>query len=258
MKIVIKDAIVIAIHSDSQEITLSMYPEADNIKKIISGVSVEVGDIDPTIAHPEYEVLMKLFLHTSEKIRIVNEPNEFTCSPEDFLTLEPGYPPLPSGMVSRYWTPERNYVSDGVSQFDEPDFDGSGYCDNVTTYLVTMPTIYAHVTLSKNDLQVDTDPADSITFSASIKATTNPEDPSLPVTQAWFIRLRHENGLAFDSFKADFVNGDVSKIYVHRQDLPLGVWYLDENDFEGVTVGETTYQVKLVNPVQFTIWRELS
>ena len=110
---------------------------------------------------------MKFFLHTSEKVRIINEPDEFSCSPADFLTLEPEYIGLPEGMTSRYWTSERSFVSDGVTQIPDTTFDGGIYCDKVTQYQGQLPTIYAHVVLSKQELCMNADPGDECFVSES-------------------------------------------------------------------------------------------
>lgn len=257
MKIVILNNVIIAIHQDEQQVTPEMYPGAI-IKKIINTIRVDLGDPDPTLEHPEYLITMKLFLHTAEKVRIVNEPYEFSCIPEAFSVLEPGYSGLSEGMTSRYWTPETAFVSDGVSQFPDPEFSGLAYCDNVTTYQVTMPTIYCHVNLNKTLLLTVND---SISVSGHIKATTEDTDPDLPIgtietPQIWPIKLRNKDGVGIDSILVDFINGAASFDYIYREGLPLGDWYLSEQDFGLVPLGDIAYQVKLAHPVTFTIsWR---
>jgi hypothetical protein len=198
---------------------------------------------------------MQLFLHNSEKIRIINGVQEFACTPEEFVDIEPTYPGLPEGAILRYWTPEQSYISDGNTQ--TPDLlDCLPFILQIATYTQENPCIYAHVTLSKTVLFVDG--PDVIIFSAALKATPNPADSNLPVTQSWIIRLRHECGSVADSFLAEFVAGACEYEYLYRAGLPLGDYYLSANDFNPVTVNGETYQVRLVNPVIFTLFRILA
>jgi hypothetical protein len=198
---------------------------------------------------------MQLFLHNSEKIRIINGVQEFVCTPEDFVSLEPTYPGLPEGEILRYWTPEQHYVSNGNTQ--APDLlDCLPFILKIAAYAQENPCVYAHVTLSKTVLFVDG--PDVIIFQAALKATPSPADPNLPVTQSWIIRLRHESGNVSDSFLAEFVAGACEYAYVYREGLPLGNYILYERDFDPVTVNGQTYQVRLVNPVIFTLYRILA
>jgi hypothetical protein len=202
--------------------------------------------------------MMVLFLHTPEYIRIVNEgltPSEFSCSPDIWYQLEPEYPPLPEGKVLRYWTPRYNYVDGNYRENEE--FDGQIYCDKVNMYESLFPTIWVHVTLSQDHIDVNADPPETITFTATIKLTQGGEGDPLPIYETWFIRLRHEDGFSFDNIRSDFVNGVCSYIYEHEPDAPLGNWYLDENDFDQITVGEMSYTVKLAHPVTFNLHRTL-
>lgn len=260
MQLVIINQTVFAIHPDEQAIQ-DAYPQAV-IKKIHNGFSVHVGDADPTLTHPEYLITMQLFLHTADRIRIVNEgqsPSEFTCSPSDFVLLEPDYTALTSGAVGRYWTPEQNYAIDvNGGRFSE-DFDGSIYTAKCDQYGAALPCIYAHVSMSKTTLCLNADPQDSMTFTAALKATTTPTDPSLPITAGWIIRLRNKDGEVSDAFSFTLTNGESGNMtYTPPAGILPQVLYVEEADFASIELSGQRYQVKLVNPVEFTLYRILS
>ena len=68
-QIFVKNGKIIAFYEDFQEVSFSLHPEADSLKKVCNGLSLMVGDADPTIAHPEYLVnapsdLPALYIHT--------------------------------------------------------------------------------------------------------------------------------------------------------------------------------------------------
>lgn len=185
----------------------------------------------------------------------MNDTHDFTCAPGRFQELEPDYPGLPEDIVLRYWTPERSYLGDGSQQYAN-ELDCGPYCDRITTY-TAYPAIYAHVSLSKTALCVNADPQDSILFDIHLKVSADPAAADVPVSQSWIIRLSHEDGLKFDGFHAPFSNGECSKLYTYSNGLPLGDWFVDERLFDLVNVGGVDYQVKLAQPVKYTLYREL-
>jgi len=199
---------------------------------------------------------MKFFLHTATQVRIIDEAQEFSCAPEEFQELEPEYPALPAGKILRYWTPDFSYSSDGDLLFPDSS-DCLPYVNKCSSYAGLQNVIWAHVNLSKTTLCVNSEPADHITFSAALKYTQDPESVTLPVSEEWIIRLRHESGIVYDSFLTAFAAGECEYCYVHKDNLPLGVWHLDEKDFITIILGVTRYHIRLANPVEFTIYREL-
>ena len=130
------------------------------------------------------------------------------------------------------------------------------FVNNVETYLQSLPCLFAHVALSKTCLNVST-PGDQIEFSAALKGSVDPQAEPLSIDREWVIRLRHENGLAFDAFRIVFVAGACAYTYTYQEGIPLGAWHVDDTDFDRVTVQGQSYQVKLAAPVGFTIYREL-
>jgi hypothetical protein len=196
---------------------------------------------------------MKFFLHENS-IRIINGALDLTFTPQEFSLLEPTYPALPSGIQTRYWTPERAYISGGESLLPI-DHDCEPYVNAVQNYIT--PAIWAHVSLSKETLCINSDPADFITFSAALRVSPDPESLILPINYSWNLKLRDENGLIQDTFHSIFVNGAFSGMYSYKEGLPLGRYHLDEADFDRITVGATTYSVKLTTPLEFTIYRNL-
>lgn len=88
---------------------------------------------------------MLYFLHTPDKVRIVNGALEWRGTPAAFQTLEPEYPGLPSGATVRYQTVDLQYYEDATGR--HPDtIDCLGYCDQ--SYL----TVLAAVKIDHNDL----------------------------------------------------------------------------------------------------------
>lgn len=196
---------------------------------------------------------MKFFLHENS-VRIINGAVDVTYTPQEFGMLELAYPALPEGMTTRYWTPERSYLSNG-SQRLPLDHDCEQYVNNAPNYVT--PAIWAHVSLSKTTLCINSDPADFITFDATLRVSPEPASLVLPVNYTWNLKLRDENGLIQDTFHSIFVNGAFAGLYSYKEGLPLGRYHLEEADFDRVTVGSLTYTVKLVSPVEFVIYRNL-
>lgn len=204
---------------------------------------------------------MRFFLHTLDRIRILNGDQEWTGTPEQFQGFEPGYPGLPvltnAPAVLRYQTPEWKYIEDSIG-LKHPDlFDALIYCDRIATYSTpVMPCIYIHCALVKAVLCAS-DPSDYISFEAAIRSGPIADDPVIPIDAVWPIMLRQKNGLAMDNILVTFTQGLYIGNYTYTASLPLGEWYIDEQDFAQVPFGGVTYQVKLAAPVRFTIYRNL-
>lgn len=197
---------------------------------------------------------MKLFLHTLTQVRIINEPLEWSGTPAEFQALEPQYPGLPIGASVRYQTPDLQYYEDAAGRHTDT-LNCLVYCDQVSSYLVT-GCVWVHNSLSECVLDVD-DPQASIQFSAHIKASSDPNGPDLPVNQSWIIRPWHEAGER-DALLFTFVNGACTDSYIYREGIPLGDWWIREEDFNPIAVGNATYRVKLAQPVKFTLYRDLA
>lgn len=196
---------------------------------------------------------MKLFLHTLANVRIINEPLEWSGTPEAFQLLEPLYPGLPNGATIRSQTPDLRYYEDSQGRHVDA-MDCLPYCENVGEYLVT-GCVFVHVSLNATALDVG-DAEAEIEFSAHIKATDNPGDPDLPVTASWIIRPWHENGDR-DALLIHFAQGACAYTYTYRDGLPLGDWFLREEDFNVITVNGDSYRVNLAHPVKYTLYRSL-
>jgi hypothetical protein len=196
---------------------------------------------------------MKFFTHTPDYIRIIDDSQPdgtFTCTPAEWYAIEPDYPALPSGMTGRVWTPENNYATDGLNQYPEA-FDASVYCQNVAAY--QLPCIYADVQVSSDRLNIA---GDSLTFQAWLK---DENGNVLPVDHSWIIRLRDADNEETDAFELVFTSGATPLLtYTCPPEANLGRIHVDENDFDPVDVpGMGTFLVKLMAPVEFTIYRQL-
>jgi hypothetical protein len=196
---------------------------------------------------------MQLFLHTLTGIRIINEPLEWRGTLAEFLQLETGYPGLPPGAVTRYQTPDVQYVEDGAGRHADP-VDCLPYCSRVAAYL-SAGVIYAHVELSANRLNVD-DQTACLDWAAHLKASADPAAPDLPISMGWIIKLRHENGIDLDMLDIYFHAGACEYSYRYRAGMPLGDWHVRDADFGPVPVGNQTYRVQLAQPVVFTLYRQ--
>jgi hypothetical protein len=203
---------------------------------------------------------MRFFLHTLDRVRIISGDQEWTGTPAEFQILEPDYPGLPTldnaTAVTRYQTNEWKYVEDSLGAKHPDSFNALVYCDNIGNYTPQTPCIFVHCAMAKA-LLCASDPEDTIPFTASIRSGPLETDSLIPISAIWPIMLRQKNGLAMDNILVEFVNGEFAGAYTYNQAQPLGEWYLDEQDFAQVTMGEITYQVKLADPVRFTIYRNL-
>lgn len=192
---------------------------------------------------------MKLFLHTLTKIRLVGDAGEFECTPSRFAELEPEYVGLPVGASVRYWTEESAYLV-GLSEYD--GHNCGIYCDRIETYTVH-PEIYADVQLSKTELCAN-DANDSMTFTATLQ---DAEGQTLPIDYAWHIKLTHEEQGDVDRILMTFERGVCSAVYTFTRGIPLGTWTIDEEKFDLVDMYGVLYNVRLVNPVEFVVYRTL-
>lgn len=203
---------------------------------------------------------MKLFLHTTSKIRIINGDQEWQGTHAEFQAFEPEYPGLPvlsqAPAIARYQTPELKYIEDSNGA-RHPDLliDCLSYCDNIGRYLVSLPTIYVSAVIAKALLCASED--DRIPFTVTLRAGPETDAAVLPISATWPIMLRQKNGLAMDNILIAFVDGVFSGNYTYNPSIPLGEWFIDEQDFAAVTYGGQTYQVKLSAPIRFTVYRNL-
>jgi hypothetical protein len=200
---------------------------------------------------------MKLFLHTPTRIRIVNEDDEFSCSPAAFAGIEPEYPGLPPGSVYRYWTPGHAITStaDNINMADT--LNCTMYIEKVGLYNKKLPVIYFHLALSQQEVCVNRNPPERIRIQGTLKPSLDPANAPISLDLTWLLRLRHENSLAFDSFQITFVGGVCEFAYQYFPGLPLGVWSIQDSDFEIIRKDGQWYAIKLAQPISFTVYREL-
>lgn len=203
---------------------------------------------------------MKLFLHTMQRVRIMNGEQEWTGTPDEFQQCEPDYPGLPvltqAPAVTRYQTPEWKYIEDSMGKKHADTIDCLGYCDNIAAYVLEPPALWVHADLTKA-LLCASDPSDTIPFAIAMRMGPDAADPLAPISATWPIALRQKNGLAMDNILLTFVDGQASGAYTYDDSLPLGEWYIDEQDFAAVPFGDRTYVVKLAHDVRFTVYRNL-
>lgn len=203
---------------------------------------------------------MKLFLHTSDRIRIISGVTEWSGTPQEFQVKEPTYPGFPTltqaPAVCRYQTQELKYIEDSAGGRHPDLFDALAYCENIAMYNTPAPAVYVHAILSTDILNIS-DPDAAISAEISIKATPDPTGDDLPLSAVWPINLRSKNGLVMDNILIPFTQGYALIAYRYQEGLPLGEYRIDESDFDPVELAGVMYQVKLTAPVKFTVTRQL-
>ena len=189
----------------------------------------------------------------------VPESDKFVYPYTEFLMDEPSYPGLPINNTMRLWQDlgqgGHGYTSDGNRIYDS-QINCSNYVLNLDTYRTLynnryggeLPEIYACINVDKEVVQHEND---FIHVETTLSATPTWPGTALPVTKKWAISLEHrffrEKGLTFvDVILGDFIAGVTAVDYTYNESMgPLGKWYLYEDTFDTVTVGPTTYRIRL-------------
>lgn len=63
-----------------------------------------------------------------------DEGDTVQMTPAQFYQFEPTAPPLPAGMMRRYWSPTLTYLNDGANQLPNEGFSAAAYCQKVGVY----------------------------------------------------------------------------------------------------------------------------
>jgi hypothetical protein len=135
--------------------------------------------------------------------------------------------------------------------------DCTMYIEKVGLYNKKLPVIYFHLLLSPSEVCVNRTPPERIHFQGMLKPSLDSTNAPILLDSMWLLRLRHENSLVFDSFRIAFVGGVCEFAYQYFPGLPLGVWSIQESDFEIIRKDDQWYAIKLAQPVSFTVYREL-
>jgi len=212
---------------------------------------------------------MQLFLHTMEKVRIINGSQEWTGTPSEFQAFEPGYPGLPtltqSPAVTRYCTPDWKYI-EAANGSKTPDmFDALPYCANIANYLGARAVLWIHYDLIPQQggimMQADGVPllgnttADVLRIVATVRIGQEPEAPIVEqLTQGFPIRMCYKDGAeAFIKFILPASPGvfQIDLCFDGKQPVR---YQLFDSDFQAIDMGGVTYAVQQVTPLKIDVY----
>lgn len=127
---------------------------------------------------------------------------------------------------------------------------------------VTPNYLYIHIAMTDGDgrepLGIKNDGIDSLGIVATFRASDDPVSPVITqVTgMTWRVNIRGSLNQIYDIIDVAFVDGIASVAYVTTD--KADVCQVLESDFEQITVGETTYTLKLVGNTTFKVYRNLT
>lgn len=207
---------------------------------------------------------MKLFLHTLQRVRILNGDLEWSGTPAEFLVLEPEYPGLPTlstaPAVLRYCTPEWSYVEDSNGTKHTNTVDCLDYCDKVADYIGAAATLWIHYDFSVQSgfipFQSDGVPlvqvggACVLRVTATVRATDDPESAVVEqLNQGFPIRMCYKDGReAFIRLVSPVTPGVFQVDLGFENEMPVRHRLFDA-DFQAVELDGVTYAIKQVTPL---------
>jgi hypothetical protein len=121
------------------------------------------------------------------------------------------------------------------------------------------PTLWLHVSLSGGDGDtppgIKNDGADALTVNVALRAGPEPDAQLVPANGGFRVSVRDDSGAIYDVVKVSLSDGQGS--FSYTTDGRPGVCRLEEGDLAPITAGDTTYRLRLANPVEFKVYREL-
>ena len=120
--------------------------------------------------------------------------------------------------------------------------------------------IYLHTNLSGGDgidpIGITNDGIESISILATFRTGEDSEsDVITSINSSWRVTIRNKNNDIYDIVNVTFTNGVVSFNYTTTSSPDI--CSIVESDFEDVTIGETTYEIKLIGNTTFKVYRSL-
>jgi len=122
------------------------------------------------------------------------------------------------------------------------------------------PTLWLHVSLSGGDGDtppgIKNDGTDTLTVNVALRAGPEPEAPLVPASGSFRVTVRDDTGAVYDVVKVSLASGQAS--FAYTTGGRPGLCRLEERDLAPLTAGDTTYRLRLAQPVEFKVYRELS
>jgi hypothetical protein len=94
-----------------------------------------------------------------------------------------------------------------------------------------------------------------LTAAITVRAAQDAASQILPLTGRWRIRFRRDTGEIYAIRRVQITNGQASIPFSVDDGAPEAELHIQESDFEPVTVGETTYTVRLASPVNIVVFK---
>ncbi len=121
------------------------------------------------------------------------------------------------------------------------------------------PTLWLHVSLSGGDGDsppgIKNDGTDALTVSVALRAGPEADAQLVPASGAFRVTVRDDSGAIYDVVKISLSNGQGS--FSYTTDGRPGVCRLEEGDLAPISAGGTTYRLRLAQPVEFKVYREV-
>jgi len=123
--------------------------------------------------------------------------------------------------------------------------------------------LFLHIDLSDGDgidpIGMLNNGIDTISIAAAFRETEDPASAVLTVINGmWRVVIRDSDNLVYDIIGVNFTNGESNFQYTTSN--KAAICTIKESDLNAIPIvmGETTYKIKLVNPVTFKVYRVLS
>ncbi len=138
-----------------------------------------------------------------------------------------------------------------------PTLDDQGQVTSLA--LSPAPTLWLHVALSGGDGEVPpgikNDGQDALKVSVALRAGPQADAQLVSADGAFRVTVRDDTGAIYDVVKISLSGGQTS--FSYTTDGRPGLCRLDERDLAPISAGEATYRLRLANPVEFKVYREL-
>lgn len=165
-----------------------------------------------------------------------------------------------AGNLAAYWI-----VSDSEAQTIaeaagvDVSFDGT----EISSVSATVPPseVWLHVSIAGGDGEdipgANLDDSNPLEISMVLRQTQDPASAVIQVNRSYRITVRDTDGVIYDVRRVVLVDGEVGPVD-YSGNSHAAVCEVLESDFEPVTVGATTYKVRLAQPVKFKFYQNLT
>ena len=149
-----------------------------------------------------------------------------------------------------------------ITEIDPRPGIGWSYVDEVFVppEPVVENNLYIHLELvgdGRTPVGIKNDGVDILSVTATFRQTMDPLSTVIAsvTDMSWRITIRDINNNIYDIVDVTFTDGVAS--FDYTTDNKANVCQISESDFEEITVGETTYTLKIVGDNTFKVYRAL-